>query len=298
VASRSDARRVLVTGCSGFTGNYVRTRLVELGWTVVDPEADGRQFDLAKPETVAPAVASANPDCVIHLAARSFVGSSDAVGFYRVNAVGTVNLLEALVRSGLPLQRVILASSANVYGNATVDVIGEETAPAPVNHYAVSKLAMEHLAATYADRLPLVIVRPFNYTGVGQPAHFVVPKLVAHFAERQPSVRVGNIDVIRDFSDVRAVAEVYVRLLTAEACPKLLNICSGVGLSLRRIIDDLAELSGHSIEIRVDPDLVRASEVHRLVGSPDALHRTVGSLPHRDFRETLAWMLASAEAAR
>jgi nucleoside-diphosphate-sugar epimerase len=297
VASRSDARRVLVTGCSGFTGHYVRAKLGELGWTVIDPEADGREFDLARPETIAPAIASARPDFVIHLAARSFVADADANGFYRVNAIGTVNLLEELVRSGLHLRRVILASSANVYGNATAGVIGEDTPPAPVNHYAVSKLAMEHLAATYSDRLPLIIVRPFNYTGVGQASRFVVPKLVAHFAERRPSVSVGNIDVIRDFSDVRAVAEAYVRLLSAEPCPKLLNICSGVGLSLRKIIDDLISLSGHSIEIRVDPDLVRASDVHRLVGRPDALHRTVGSLPHRDFRETLAWMLASAATA-
>jgi nucleoside-diphosphate-sugar epimerase len=289
--------RVLVTGCSGFTGQHLAARLRSAGYEVWDPEAEGRTFDLARPETLAPAVEAARPDYVIHLAALSFVGHADPSGFYRINTVGTTHLLDALLARGAAPRRVILASSANVYGNATDDPITESTRPAPVNHYAASKLAMEQLAATYGDRLPLVVTRPFNYTGAGQSSHFLVPKLVEHFARRRAVIELGNLDVVRDFSDVRTVAEAYVRLLEAPQPPAIVNLCSGVGRSLREILETLAQLSGHRIEVRVNPAFVRASEVHRLVGSVQRLDATLGPLPFRDFRATLQWMLDAAGAA-
>ncbi len=297
MASRSDAGRVLVTGCSGFTGHYIAERLASSGFEVFDPEADGRTFDLARPETLAPVIEEARPDFVIHLAALSFVAHEDASGFYRVNTVGTTNLLDALLAGGRPLRRIIVASSANVYGNSVADPITETTPPAPVNHYAASKLAMEHLVATYADRLPLSVTRPFNYTGVGQARHFLIPKLVEHFAERRPVIELGNTDVVRDFSDVRAVAEAYARLLTVASPPSVVNLCSGMGHSLRGILELLAQLSGHRIDVRVNPAFVRASEVHRLVGSRDRLRAALGELPYQDFAETLAWMLEARRGA-
>jgi nucleoside-diphosphate-sugar epimerase len=236
-------------------------------------------------------VNEARPDYVIHLAALSFVGHSDATAFYAVNAVGTTNLLEALAASKLNPRRIVIASSANVYGNATAEPITEATPPAPVNHYAASKLAMEMMVRTYADRLPIVMTRPFNYTGVGQSVNFLVPKLVAHFAQRRDFVELGNLDVVRDFSDVRAVAQAYLRLLSADVPEGVTNLCSGVGRSLRWVLEQLTELSGQSLEIRVNPEFVRASEVHRLVGSSIRMEGALGALPHRDFRETLAWML-------
>lgn len=298
MVSRSDAGRVLVTGCSGFTGHYVAERLASAGFEVFDPEAEGRTFDLATPATLPSVIAEARPDFVIHLAALSFVAHEDSSGFYRVNTVGTTHLLDALIASERPLRRVIVASSANIYGNATDDPITEATPPAPVNHYAASKLAMEHMAAAYSDRLPLTITRPFNYTGAGQARHFLIPKLVSHFAERRSVIELGNLDVVRDFSDVRAVAEAYARLLTAEAPPRVVNLCSGVGRSLRSVLDDLTELSGHRIEVWVNPSFVRANEVHRLVGSPERLRAAVGELAFQDFRETLAWMLEAAREGR
>ena len=298
MASRSDAGRVLVTGCSGFTGRYIAERLGASGYEVFDPEADGRRFDLTEPASLAPVVAEARPDYVIHLAALSFVAHADVVAFYRVNTLGTTNLLDALLAGGNPPRRVIVASSANVYGNSTADPITEATPPAPVNHYAASKLAMEHLAATYADRLSLTITRPFNYTGVGQAGQFLIPKLVEHFAEQRPVIELGNLDVVREFSDVRAVAEAYARLLVAAAPPVVVNLCSGVGHTLREILEDLTRLSGHRLEVRVNPAFVRANEVHRLVGSPERLRAAVGELPFRDFSATLAWMLSARRESR
>lgn len=298
MASRSDRERVLVTGGSGFTGHYVAERLRISGYEVFDSEADGRRFDLTEPATLPPIIEEAQPHHVIHLAALSFVAHADSGAFYRVNTVGTTHLLDALLASGCPLRRVILASSANVYGNCTADPITEATPPAPVNHYAASKLAMEHMAATYADRLPLTITRPFNYTGPGQARQFLIPKLVEHFAERRPVIELGNLDVMRDFSDVRAVAEAYVRLLAVEAPPPVVNLCSGVGRSLRDILEELTRLSGHTPEVRVNPAFVRANEVRKLVGSPERLRSAVGDLPFQDFSATLGWMLSARRDGR
>ena len=178
VVSRSEKARVLVTGCSGFTGRYVGAALASKGYRVIDAEDSGAPFDLTQPASVAAVLQEARPDYVIHLAALSFVGHNDATAFYAVNTVGTANLLEAILKAGSKPRRVVIASSANVYGNAQVEPITEATSPAPVNHYAASKLAMEALVRTYADRLSIVMTRPFNYTGVGQAVNFLVPKLV------------------------------------------------------------------------------------------------------------------------
>src|SRR5690606_29793103 len=132
---------------------------------------------------------------------------------------------------------VLLASSANVYGNTECSPIAETQPPAPVNHYAMSKLAMEHMARTYADRLPLFFTRPFNYTGPGQDASFVIPKLVTHFARRAPAVELGNLDVEREFNDVRFVCEAYLSLLQKAVPGEVYNICTGAPLTLRAVID-------------------------------------------------------------
>lgn len=297
MASRTDAGRVLVTGCSGFTGRYVEAALSQSGYAVVDAERADPAFDLTQPTSIAAVLRSARPDFVIHLAAQSFVGHGDAAAFYAVNTVGTMNLLEAIRSESIGPQRIVLASSANVYGNASVESITESTPFAPANHYAASKLAMELLARNYADRLPIVITRPFNYTGAGQSENFLVPKLVAHFAERKPFVELGNLDVVRDFSDVRAIAQAYVGMLTADIPEGVTNFCSGQGRALRWIVEQLRELSDHDLEVRVNPEFVRASEVHRLVGSASRMKAALGSLPFGDFRATLAWMLERRSAA-
>jgi nucleoside-diphosphate-sugar epimerase len=289
---------VLVTGCSGFTGRYVAAALGEAGYAVIDAEAAGSPFDLTQPASISAVLQAARPDYVIHLAALSFVGLKDAAAFYAVNTVGTTQLLESMVSAGIVPRRVVVASSANVYGNAQVEPITEATPPGPVNHYAASKLAMEWMVRAYADRLPIVITRPFNYSGVGQTESFLVPKLVAHFIQRRPYVELGNLDVVRDFSDVRTVAQAYVRLLTADVPEGVTNLCSGVGRSLRWVVEQLCEISGHMLDVRDNPEFVRASEVHRLVGSSSRMESALGNLPFRDFRETLAWMFkASTEEA-
>ncbi|HEY0333715.1 MAG TPA: NAD-dependent epimerase/dehydratase family protein, partial [Stenotrophomonas sp.] len=204
--------RVLVSGASGFTGRYVVPALEELGQHVVLLEgADGVGVDLLDRAAVETAVRAALPDVVIHLAAIAFVAHGNVDEMYRVNIVGTRNLLAALAALDSRPRQVVLASSANVYGNAG-GRLDESTPPQPVNDYAVSKLAMELMAHQFLDQLPLTIVRPFNYTGVGQSIKFLIPKIVDHFRRGASQLELGNLQVSRDFNDVRNVARTYARL--------------------------------------------------------------------------------------
>jgi nucleoside-diphosphate-sugar epimerase len=288
--------RVLVTGMQGFTGPYVARALEAAGHDVIGTEA-WPDFDLRKPETLTAALRSARPDHVVHLAGLSSVTHGDAAELYAVNAVGTGHLLQAIADAAPNLRKVLIASSANVYGNvAGGEAIDEATPPAPVNHYACSKLAMEFIARTWFDRLPIVITRPFNYTGPCQSEAFLIPKLVAHYALRRPLLELGNIDVERDFSDVRMVADAYARLLASDATGTVVNICSGKGRSLRSVLADLQAMTGHQPEICVASNLVRRAEVHRLVGSSDRLRAIIGSLGFSDFADTLRWMVEDAGA--
>jgi GDP-6-deoxy-D-talose 4-dehydrogenase len=236
------------------------------------------------------------PAYVIHLAGISFVPHGDAAEVYGINTLGTSHLLECIHQVVPGVRKVILASSANIYGNATQEPITEDTPPCPVNHYGCSKLSMEFIARTWFDRLPVVITRPFNYTGRGQAPHFLVPKLVSHFVRRAPAIELGNLDVVRDFSDVRMVCDAYTRLLQAPVRSAVLNVCSGIGRSLRSVVKQLEEICGHAPQINVDPALVRAVEVHRLVGSNDALKQAIGPLSYLDFSATLDWMCEQEKA--
>lgn len=285
--------RLLVTGADGFTGRHFVKRarvaghdIVELSANLTDRAAIKAQVELAAPQAV------------VHLAAISFVGHDNASAFYDVNVIGTLNLLDALQDLVKPPSCVLLASSANVYGNCEQSPIAETQAPAPVNHYAMSKLAMEYLAKTYADRLPLFFVRPFNYTGPGQAASFVIPKLVAHFQRRAATVELGNLHVEREYNDVRMVCEVYLKLLERAHRGETYNICTGQTHTLGDVIDLLTELTGHRIQVQVNPDFVRANEIHRLCGNPDKLIQTLGALPAVALSDTLQSMLATEQGPR
>lgn len=290
---------ILVTGLRGFTGRYLAAGLRERGARVVglvqgaEQSSDEVACDLTDAAAVRDAVARIQPTHVAHLAALAFVGHGDARAFYDVNLFGTLHLLEALAALDTPPQRVLIASSANVYGTPAVEVIDESICPAPVNHYANSKLAMEHMARTWQERLPIVITRPFNYTGVGQDEKFLIPKVVSHFKRRAAFIELGNLDVSRDFSDVRDVAVVYAALLLdAHGVEgQTLNVCSGQAHSLREVLAMAERISGHALEVRVNPAFVRANEVPRLLGSGRKLQERAGLSPHIPLEKTLRWML-------
>ncbi|MCB1707865.1 MAG: GDP-mannose 4,6-dehydratase [Halioglobus sp.] len=290
------AGTALVTGLAGFTGHYVARELEALGYEVVGlgqgRALAGRHLavDLRDARRLGELVAEIQPQVVVHLAAVAFVAHGDVSDIYSSNIVGTRNLLAALAACKRRAEKVLLASSANVYGNAEVPVLDESCAVQPENDYAVSKCAMELMSRHWRDDLPIVVSRPFNYTGVGQSLSFLLPKLVDHFARRLPQVELGNIDVYRDFSDVRTVANAYARLLGAGESGEVYNVCSGVSYSIQDILLMLAELAGYSIDVHVNPAFVRANEVKRLAGSNRKLAATIGELKHIPLADTLQWM--------
>lgn len=299
------AQRVLVTGLNGFTGQHLAGVLGQAGYDVYGtirsdetPDARHHIADLADIDGLRSVIANVAPRHVVHLAAVSFVAHDDVEAIYKTNIVGTNNLLRAL--TGVPdvadgLGTVLIASSANIYGNAPVDPITEDQPPQPANDYAVSKSAMEQMVALWTDKLPITLVRPFNYTGAGQSKQFLIPKIVDAFARKAPRLELGNLDVGRDFSDVRDVVAAYRQLL--EKSPRgTFNICSGRSCSLRDVLRLVSELSGHVVDVRVNPAFVRANEVKNLRGSAAKLHALLPDWHSRPLRDTLTWMLENASA--
>lgn len=290
--------RCLITGIGGFTGLYLAQELQAAGYEVFGTAHEASPLpkrvysvdlnDLAGLRAVIKAV---RPDVVVHLAAIAFVAHGDVEAIYRTNVNGTRNLLQALAESDHVPRAVLLASSANIYGNSLADPIREQDAVAPESDYAVSKIAMEYMARLWNAHLPITIVRPFNYTGVGQAANFLVPKIVSHFKQRAARIELGNLNVERDFSDVRSVVTAYRRLLDNPAPGEIFNICSGRVSSLRDIIDTLESLAGYTIEVSVNPAFVRPNEVKRLVGCNTKLVAAIGELPAIVLPDTLRWML-------
>jgi nucleoside-diphosphate-sugar epimerase len=294
--------KAFITGIDGFTGRYMAAELVQAGYDVfgLSPKQNVSMpnvrsvfaCDLCDSVSLTNIVKEIQPDVVVHLAAISFVQHGDASEIYRVNLIGTRNLLDVLSRTCKSIKSVLIASSANVYGNTTGGSLDETTFAAPCNDYAVSKLAMEYMAKLFMDRLPIIITRPFNYTGVGQADNFLLPKIVSHVCRKADVIELGNIDVARDFSDVRVVVQYYRRLLESTNLQgETFNICSGQAYTLNQILSMIKEISSHAFEVNINPAFVRASEVKTLIGNPAKLHAQVGSITDISLIDTLKWML-------
>lgn len=263
---------ILITGAKGFTGLYLQDAAQKAGLKVASLTSNLNDMDSLEKE-----VLTAKPDYVAHLAGISFVASKDHEAFYRVHALGTSNLLQALTKLEKAPKKILLASSATVYGNSNNHLSVEDQTLSPIDHYATSKVAMEEMAKTFFNRLPILIARPFNYTGVGQKGNFLIPKLVDHFAKRKPFIELGNLNIEREFNDVNMICDAYLKLLEFGSANEIYNVCSGQARSLQFVMDTLKKITGHDIEIRVNPDFVRASEVHRMVGNPEKLNRLLAS---------------------
>ncbi len=301
VASPSEKPRALITGFRGFTGHYLAGELKMAGYEVFgtahasEPLGEGVfAMDLCNRDQVKQVIAEVRPDVVAHLAAISFVAHGDVDAIYRINVVGTRNILEGLADLQTAPRAVLLAGSGQVYGNSTIELIDESTQLSPASDYAVSKLAMEYMARLWMDRLPIFITRPFNYTGVGQAPQFLLPKIIGHFQRGERFIELGNIDVERDFSDVRMVARSYAALLAKAPAGEVFNVCSGKTHSLKEVLAMMSEIAGYEIEVRVNPAFVRTNEVKRLQGDASKLLKVVGNVETIPLHDTLRWMYANA----
>jgi GDP-6-deoxy-D-talose 4-dehydrogenase len=260
--------------------------------------ADALDVDLCDSDLLASALWQTKPGVIVHLAGIATPTHGRIDEIYASNVVGTANLLATLAAQKLAPRLIVVASSAQVYApNSANEPLAEESPLAPRNHYAVSKRAAEDIAALYSGHFPIIVTRPFNYTGAGQSETFLVPKIVRHYAERRNEIRVGNLDLVRDISDVQRAVEAYARLITREIDATTINICSGRGVYLADIFKIMEELSGHRLEIVRDQSLVRTDDPFTIVGSPSRLESLLGPLPDPDFRETLLRMYKAYQPA-
>jgi GDP-4-dehydro-6-deoxy-D-mannose reductase len=307
--------RVLVTGAGGFVGPYLVRALAEHGHEVhglVRAATSAERLagerltvhngDVLDAPAMAEIVARVRPDAVCHLAALSFVPAAerDPASAYRVNVDGTLVVLAAL-REHAPGARLLYVGSSDAYGAVLSDdlPIDEDVAFRPLTVYGASKAAAELTAAQWgrAYGIDVVRARPVNHTGSGQSPVFVCPALARQIADieagRQPPVlRVGNLDPVRDLSDVRDVAAGYVALVERGMSSHAYNLCSGVGRSIREVVEVFRSLARVPIEVAQDAALVRRVEVPMLIGSAERAQADTGWRPAIPFERTAADLLA------
>lgn len=312
-------RKILITGACGFVAQHMIRHIqqqdpdAELFGIDVAPacpwETMGiryRQLDLIDKEKLAAFLAELAPDWIIHLASVSSVSASwqKPVESFINNTNIFLNIVEALHRLGLKT-RLLSVGSSEEYGNYPPEKmpLREEYELHPNNPYSVARVSQELLSRLYAKSygLDIVITRSFNHIGPGQRDTFVVASFIRQLKElaRHPGsgvLHVGNIEIIRDFLDVRDVADAYYRLLETGKSGEVYNVCSGRGVKLRTVIDRIAALLGIEVKIKVDPARVRPADNLIIIGDNAKLRAATGWEPHHTLEATLGEMIRSLDA--
>ena len=296
----------LITGATGFAGGHLVERLVSRGSGVIgwghrtappSAAANGVHWstvDLLDRDAVRDGLAAARPSVIYHCAGFAHVHDAwrDPARALRVNALGTHNLLEAAREAGLSC-RVLVTGSAQVYWPSG-GVLTEDSPIGPEGPYGLSKLAQEMTAA--ASPLPVVIVRPFNHAGPRQSPAYATSAFAQQVADiesgrRDPVLSVGNLDALRDITDVRDTVRAYEALADQGRTHVPYNVCTGRARSMRELLDILLSLSRVRVRVEVDASRLRPSDNPVILGSPDRLTRDTGWVPHIPIEQTLADLL-------
>jgi len=302
--------RIFITGATGFSGSHLVKNLVEAGHKIFSlvHEATSHQplrqdenvtlipGDLLDQVSLTEAVAQSKPDVVYHLAGQAYPARSWLLPglTLAVNSVGTANLLQAVVAYGRP--RVLIVTSAEIYGEIQPEdlPITEQTLPAPNHPYGVSKWAAGLLIPLYWERyqLPVVEARPFNHIGPHQALGFVVPDFASQLAEIQAGQRpnrmmVGNLEAMRDFTDVRDVVRAYELLLEKGEPGETYLICSGQPVKIESVLQKLIDIADIEVVVEHDPERMRPSDTPCLYGSYAKLEAQTGWRPRFSLEESL-----------
>jgi GDP-4-dehydro-6-deoxy-D-mannose reductase len=307
----------LVTGVSGFVGPHLvralrtsESRIVGLG--LGDAPAGvaldaWHALDIGDLDALTATIARETPDRVTHLAGQSSAGRSfqQPLETFRANTLGTWNLLEAVRRSA-PRARVLVVGTGEVYGPQPADTRVAEDAPLrPVSPYALSKCAADAIAEAFAREAGLDVVRTrsFSHAGPGQAPGFAVPSWAHQIAamergEQPPVLRVGNLEVTRDLSDVRDIVAAYVALLERGRSGAVYNVCSGRGVRLTEVVAALVGRARVAVEVAMDPELVRPADVPYLVGDPSRIENEIGWSANVPIERTLDEVLDGFREAK
>ena len=291
--------RILVTGAAGFVGRHL---LPALGAAWPDAEVLTPRFDLRDPAAVDRGVADASPDACVHLAgiAAIFDANSDPERAWATNLGGTLSLARA-IRRHAPHCRLVFAGSSDSYGASFRRGIplDEEAPLAPLNTYAATKAAADvALCAMAAEGLNVVRVRPFNHTGPGQSASFVVPAFARQLAriaagKQEPILRTGGLEPRRDFLDVRDVCRAYAMCLNRGVAPgTLLNIGSGASRRVGDVLDDLLRVSGVTAQAESEAARKRPNDIPVAAGNAGRAAEVLGWTPQIPWETTLRDVLA------
>lgn len=292
--------RVVVTGAAGFVGRRLVARLEGRGDVV---HGFDQELDVSDAGAVTDFVRRHRPEAVVHLAARSSVAASfdDAAAVYRVNYLGARSVLTA-VHEAAPAARLLLVGSGECYGPGQRDAPGfDETSPLrPHSPYAQAKAAADLLGARFAERgLSVVRARPFPHTGPGQSDAFAASSFARQLAELEAGLRparlhVGELDSVRDYLDVDDVVAAYLELLDPAVATGCYNVASGIGVTLRHVLDLLLSHSSAQPEIVVDPTRLRPADTS--VGCAAKLRHATGWAPRVPLADTLGRLLGAWRA--
>ncbi len=304
--------KVLITGITGFAGNYLSDFLLkqnkfEVSGTYLNDKSlanlDNKdslklyKVDLLDPDATDKLIQYEKPEYLFHLAAltsakRSF---SDPKETFVNNVSGQINLLESIVKSGHTDTKILIVSSAEVYGLVKPEdlPIDEQTPFNPTNPYSVSKLAQDFLGLQYfnSNNLNIVRVRPFNHVGPRQAPHFVVSSFankIALIEKGKASVMtVGNLEAKRDFTDVRDMVRAYLLAIEKGKSGDVYNLGSGKSHKISEILDIMRGMSKTEIRVEKDPSLIRPSDDPELLCDPSRFENLTGWKPEIPIEKTL-----------
>lgn len=306
--------RVFITGATGFAGRHLMSALLPTefsvyGTTFPQParpdEPNIQHIDMRSERDVFEIIKAVQPQWVFHLAGISNVKHSwekkrEAM---ETNIMGTFHLLEA-VKKFVPEARVLYVSSSDIYGlalekdSSTERVFREDDRFHLLSPYALSKAGCELMCGFYAEveSLDIVIARPFPHTGPGQSPDFVCSDWARQVVqiERGNSgavIKVGNLDVKRDFTDVRDTVRAYVLLARKGKKGEVYNICRGEGIALRQILEILLSSTLKRVKVEPDPARLRKTDIPVLVGDNRKIKAETGWEPHIPIEHTLLELL-------
>lgn len=301
-AQMATRKKLFITGAQGFVGQHLQATVLSHIWqSSFEVVGEDAQYDITDRASLDEVFNRIRPDAVIHLAAQSHVPTSfeNPEATYRVNFFGTYHVLQALAAAKFR-GRLLYAGSADTYGLVSEnDLPIRETQPLrPRNPYAVSKVAAEALCYQWSQTGPfeVVMARPFNHIGPGQAENFAVSGFAKQVAEiaagrRAPEILVGDLEVTRDFTDVRDIVEAYLALLLKGESGEAYNIGSGQEHKISGMLAALIGIAGISTSVTVDPGRFRPAEQRRLVCDASKIRDKTGWQPRRPLDETLSEIL-------